>query len=375
MKILISEQITVWAQALGFDAVAFTKASLPETVSQELESFLADNRHGDMDWMATHAARRRAPEALWPEARTAIILGHNYGPDYNPLDKLAEKDRGLISCYALGQDYHDVIKKKLKQLAGQIAAFYGTEVKVFVDTAPLMEKPLAAQSGLGWQGKHTCIVSRKFGSWLFLGEILTSLEVPTDSPEKDHCGNCTRCLDICPTGAFDGARHIDARKCISYLTIEHKGPIPHIYRKAIGNRIYGCDDCLAICPWNKFAQKSQENAYFAREHLPTPELLALLALDDNGFREFFARSPIKRIKRDRFLRNVLIAAGNSGNRSLIPRIQLLITDFSPLVRGAAVWAVAQLQNHEETLALAEQFMPNEQDDDVKQEWEMAIWQK
>lgn len=368
MKTPISDAIRLWAQELGFDAVAFTPARLPEQTSQELEGFLDEERHGDMEWMATHAARRRAPDALWPEAKTAIILGHNYGPGYNPLDLLHEKERGLISSYALGKDYHDVIKKRLKRLASTIAEQTGEEVKVFVDTAPLMEKPLAAQTSLGWQGKHTCIVSREYGSWLFLGEILTTLELPADTPETDHCGNCTRCLDICPTGAFDDARRIDARKCISYLTIEHKGHIPAEYRTAMGNRIYGCDDCLAVCPWNKFAQTAQEAAYHARETLPAPELAELLTLDDEAFRARFAGSPIKRIKRDRFIRNTLIAAGNSGNPSLLKQVTPLLADDSPLVRAMAVWAHRQLAQNKETLALAAKLLPNETDPDVIKEW-------
>lgn len=368
MKTPISDAIREWARDIGFDAVAFTPARLPEHHAEELEGFLAEDRHGDMDWMATHAARRRAPQALWEGAKTAIILGHNYGPDYNPLELLEQKDSGLISCYALGKDYHDVIKKRLKRLASKIAEETGAEVKVFVDTAPLMEKPLAAQTQMGWQGKHTCVVSREYGSWLFLGEILTSLELPADEPETDHCGNCTRCLDICPTGAFDGARRIDARKCISYLTIEHKSHIPEQYRAAMGNRIYGCDDCLAVCPWNKFAQQAQEVAYHARESLPAPKLAELLPLDDEAFRTRFAGSPIKRIKRDRFIRNVLIASGNSGDAQLLPHISPLLTDASPLVRAMAVWAHARLAPKEETLALAAKLLPNEDDSDVIHEW-------
>lgn len=362
------ESIKAWAKELGFDAVAFAKASLPEPHGEQLDEFLADERYGDMEWMATHAARRRDPQSLWENAKSAIILGHNYAPDYNPLDKLSETDNGLVSCYALGKDYHDVIKKRLKRLASKIAEETGAEVKVFVDTAPLMEKPLAAQTDIGWQGKHTCVVSREYGSWLFLGEILTSLELPASTPEKDHCGNCTRCLDICPTQAFDSAGRIDARKCISYLTIEHKGHIDSQYRKAMGNRIYGCDDCLAVCPWNKFAQTSHEAAYHARDDLPTPPLAELLTLDDAAFRERFARSPVKRIKRDRFMRNTLIAAGNSGNRDLLPKVTPLLTDESPLVRAMAVWALRELATPEETLALAQKLLPNEDDSDVQKEW-------
>lgn len=360
--------IALWAKELGFDTVAFAKAELSPRHAENLSGFLSENRHGDMEWMATHVARRRDPQALWEGARSAIILGHNYAPDYNPLDKLAEKDRGLVSCYALGKDYHDVIKKRLRQLAEKVAAETGAEVKIFVDTAPLMEKSLAAQTQMGWQGKHTCLVSREYGSWLFLGEILTSLELPPDEPEKDHCGNCRRCLDICPTGAFDGTRRIDARKCISYLTIEHKGHIPLEFRKAMGNRIYGCDDCLAVCPWNKFAKTAQETAYHARSDLPTPPLAELLILDDAAFRARFSGSPIKRIKRDRFLRNALIAAGNSENVALLPQIKNLLADESPLVRAMAVWALGQLAKPQEMLALKEKLLPNEPDADVRNEW-------
>ncbi|MCH2547292.1 MAG: tRNA epoxyqueuosine(34) reductase QueG [Alphaproteobacteria bacterium] len=362
------DTIIAWAKELGFDVVFFAKASLPAHHAQELDMFLQQERHGDMTWMQEHAARRRDPSQLWEAAKTAIILGHNYAPDYNPLDKLAEKNSGLISCYALNKDYHDVMKKRLKQLASTIATHYGEEVKIFVDTAPLMEKPLAAQTQLGWQGKHTCVVSREYGSWLFLGEILTTLEIPAETPHKDLCGNCSRCINICPTNAFDSPHRIDARKCISYLTIEHKGHIAPEFRKAMGNRIYGCDDCLAVCPWNKFAQASQEIAYQSKNDLPTADLAELLMLDDAAFRNRFSKSPVKRIKRDRFIRNVLIAAGNSGNKDLLPLIKILLTDDSPLVRAMAVWATAQLAPKKETLALAEKLLPNEPDIHVQNEW-------
>lgn len=368
MKTRISEQIKDWAYELGFDVVGFAKAELPEQTDAHLDTFLSRDYHGDMEWMATHAARRRAPKALWEDARSAIILGHNYGPDYNPLDKLHEKDRGLISCYALDKDYHDIIKKKLRQLASRIAEESGAEVKLFVDTAPLMEKPLAAQSAVGWQGKHTCLVSRNYGSWLFLGEILTTLELPADAPEPNHCGSCRSCLDICPTNAFIGTGQIDARKCISYLTIEHKGHIPHTFRKAIGNRIYGCDDCLAVCPWNKFAKTASESAYHARENLPNPQLKTLLALDDAEFRALFRKSPVKRIGRDRFIRNVLIAAGNSEDKTLAPTIRALLDDASPLVRAMAVWALGELLADAEKVELERQTVSQETDPDVLDEW-------
>lgn len=344
------EQIIAWAKELGFDAIGFTKATLPKNASAGLNAFLANEYHGDMAWMAEHTDRRSNINTLWPEARSIIVLGHNYGPDYNPLDKLKSKNHGLVSCYALGKDYHDIIKKRLKILASKIAEHFFTEVKIFVDTAPLMEKPLAEQAGIGWQGKHTCLVSREFGSWLFLGEIAIALDIPEDNPEKDHCGNCRRCLNICPTGAFMESRQIDARKCISYLTIEHKGQIPLEFRKAIGNRIYGCDDCLAVCPWNKFAKKSSEIGYHAKEKdFPLLPLAELLLLDDTAFRTRFSGSPIKRIKRDRFVRNVLVAAGNSGDITLIPAVESLLNDTSPLVREMATWALQELK---ETVSLA-----------------------
>lgn len=361
------------AKALGFDVVGFATNQLPEDAAPHLDQFIEQSYHGDMEWMQTHAARRRDIQTLWPEARTAIILGHNYGPDYDPLTYLDKKGSGLISCYAQGKDYHDVIKKKLKALARMIAQKENCDVKVFVDTAPLMEKPLAAQSAIGWQGKHTCLVSREYGSWLFLGEILTTLELPADTPEINHCGSCTRCLDICPTQAFDGAHQLDARKCISYLTIEHKSHIDEKFRKAIGNRIYGCDDCLAVCPWNKFAQNAQEISYHpTQQQLPALPLAELLQLDDASFRAQFKGSPIKRIGRDRFLRNVLIAAGNSQKPELILQIMSLLDDTSDIVRAMAVWALSQLMQDKEIVALAAKNMPNECHPEVLNEWKRTI---
>ena len=305
-----------------------------------LQEFIASGRHGDMHWMEDKADRRADPKTLWPEVESIIVLGHNYGPDFNPMEKLQHKDKGNISCYALNRDYHDVIKKKLKQLARWIAATYGCEVKVFVDTAPVMEKPLATAAGIGWQGKHTCVVSREFGSWLFLGSIFTNLVIPSEADEnKNHCGTCTKCLDICPTQAFDGEGKLDARKCIAYLTIEHKGQIPLEFRKAIGNRIYGCDDCLAVCPWNKFARVSKEMAYHPRRELEAPLLRDLAQLDDATFRALFSKSPVKRIGRDRFVRNVLIAIGNSGDATLGAVVEPLRQDASPLVAEMAGWAL------------------------------------
>jgi epoxyqueuosine reductase len=339
MKTLISSK----ARELGFDAVAFTTPDLPEGSAQGLAEFLDLGHHGEMGWMQTNAERRADPRVLWPEARSVIVLGHNYGPEEDPLKKLDQKNIGNISCYALNEDYHDVIKKRLKTLAGWLSQHYGCEVKVFVDTAPVMEKPLAEMSGMGWQGKHTCLVSREFGSWLFLGSIFTTLDIEAaNEKEKDHCGSCRACLDICPTQAFTAERELDARKCISYLTIENKGQIPLEFRKAIGNRIYGCDDCLAICPWNKFASASKETAYHPREALKSPLLADLMKLDDASFRTFFSKSPVKRIGRDRFIRNVLVAAGNSQDPSLVPQISELLNDVSPLVSEMAAWALEEL---------------------------------
>lgn len=330
------------AYEVGFDAVGFTKAALPTQAGHELAEFVARGHHGDMHWMAERLPQRASPSSLWPEARSVIMLGHNYAPKHDPLVLLEHKDRGVISSYALNRDYHDVIKKKLKVLARWLADTHGAGVKVFVDTAPVMEKPLAAQTGLGWAGKHTCLVSRTFGNWLFLGSIFTTLALDADTPESDHCGSCRKCLDICPTQAFTAERQLDARRCIAYLTIEHKGQIPLEFRTAIGNRIYGCDDCLAICPWNKFAQTSNEQAYHARESLHSPSLSSLLSLDDAAFRVLFTQSPIKRIGRDRFVRNVLVAAGNSGEASLLPQIRLLMSDASPLVAEMARWAAQEI---------------------------------
>ena len=355
------------AARLGFDAVRFTPARLPAATGDDLDGFLARGYAGDMGWLAMTGARRRSPERMWPDARSAIVLGVNYGPAGDPLAILAQRDRGAISVYAQNDDYHDVIKKRLKALARRIAGRYGAEVKVFVDTAPLMEKPLAEQAGLGWQGKHTNLVSRDFGSWLFLGTILTTLDLPADPPEADRCGSCRACLDICPTGAFPAAGQIDARRCISYLTIEHKEPIPRELRPLMGNRIYGCDDCLAVCPWNKFARQAEEPAFLPRAGLTAPRLAELAALDDAGFRALFRKSAVKRIGRDRFVRNVLIAIGNSGSPELAGSVETLLQDASALVRGAAVWALRRLDpKRAETLRPAAERA--ETDPDVRAEW-------
>ena len=321
-----------------------------------------------MDWLAATAARRSDPRVLWPDARAVIMLGLNYGPDEDPLAILARRDRGAISVYAQGDDYHDLIKSKLKAIARWLIATAGGDVKVFVDTAAVMEKPLAASAGLGWQGKHTNLVSREHGSWLFLGAIFTTLALEPDEAEIDHCGTCRACLDVCPTAAFPAPYRLDARRCISYLTIEHKGPIPRELRAAMGNRIYGCDDCLAVCPWNKFAHAGREAKLAARAALRAPKLAELARLDDAAFRALFAKSPVKRTGRDRFVRNVLIAIGNSGDKALAAEAERLIGDPSPLVRGAAVWAIARLDPPRFARLAATQ---RESDAAVLEEWRAA----
>ncbi|MCC7268353.1 MAG: tRNA epoxyqueuosine(34) reductase QueG [Caulobacteraceae bacterium] len=358
------------AAALGFDACGFASAADAWPAGARLDAFVAEGRQGEMAWLADTAPRRRHPQAMWGDACTAIMLGVNYGPDADPLAVLAHPDRAAISVYAQGDDYHELIKGRLKQLAGKLAARLGGEVKVFVDTAPLMEKPLAERAGLGWQGRHTNLVSRAFGSWLFLGAILTTLELEPDPPEADHCGSCRACLDICPTSAFPAPYQLDARRCISYLPIEHKGPIPADLRPLLGNRIYGCDDCLSVCPWNKFAQQTREMRLTAREALRAPSLAELAALDDTAFRALFAKSPVKRIGRDRFVRNVLYAIGNSGDPALAPAARRLLDDASPVVRGAAVWALSRLAA-EEAGALALRHLAVESDAAVRSEWSLA----
>nr|WP_306263994.1 tRNA epoxyqueuosine(34) reductase QueG [Pararhizobium sp. IMCC3301] len=327
------------ARQAGFDAVAVCPARLPQDIARHLNAYLDEGRHGSMGWMAETAARRADPGTLWPQARSVIMLAMNYGPDQNPLPQLQRRSEGTISVYAQNRDYHDVIKGRLKTIAGRFAARNGAQVKVFVDTAPVMEKPLAEQAGLGWQGKHTNLVSRSFGSWLFLGSIFTDLDLPSDAPESDHCGSCRACLDICPTSAFPAPYQLDARRCISYLTIEHKGPIPEEFRKPIGNRIYGCDDCLAVCPWNKFAETASEAKLQARDDLKHPDLKFLASLDDAAFRKHFAGSPVKRIGRNRFLRNVLIAIGNSADAALKEAARVHLEDPDAVVRDAAQWAL------------------------------------
>jgi epoxyqueuosine reductase len=339
-----------------------------------LRHFLAEGAHGDMDWMETTAARRGNPRALWPEVRSVIMLGLNYGPDpgSDPLAILRRRDRGAISVYAQADDYHDIIKPRLKALARWLTAQAGGDAKVFVDTAAVMEKPLAAAASIGWQGKHTNLVSRQFGSWLFLGAIFTTLELPPDEPEIDHCGSCHACLDICPTAAFPAPYRLDARRCISYLTIEHKGPIPRELRAPMGNRIFGCDDCLAVCPWNKFAQAGRENKLAARHELTAPRLADLARLDDAAFRQMFSKSPVKRTGRNRFVRNVLIAIGNSGDAALAAEAIRLLDDPSALVRGAAVWALSRLLPAERFAALAKNRRAQESEPLVAEEWTAAL---
>ncbi|MBZ9772908.1 tRNA epoxyqueuosine(34) reductase QueG [Mesorhizobium sp. CO1-1-8] len=359
------------AQRAGFDAVAVTSPDAIPLAPARLAEFVADGFHGSMDWIAETLQRRAEPTALWPQVRSIIVLAMNYGPDHDPLGVLAKRDRGAISVYAQNRDYHDVMKGRLKEIAGKIVARAGGDVKVFVDTAPVMEKPLAEAAGLGWQGKHTNLVSREHGSWLFLGTIFTTAELVPDRAEIDHCGSCRACLDACPTDAFPAPYRLDARRCISYLTIENKGPIPHEFREKIGNRIYGCDDCLAACPWNKFARTASEAKLAARDDLREPLLADLLGLDDASFRVFFSGSPIKRIGRDRFVRNVLIAAGNSGEASLSGAVRTLLDDPSPLVRGAAIWALARLVPDAEYSERAAIGLKTESDEAVRDEWRLA----
>ena len=357
------------ALALGFDAVGFAPAASRLEVRRNLREFLAEGRYGDMGWLAAREERRSSPDALWPEAQTVIALAMSYGPATDPLDLLPKRERGTISVYArTARDYHDVVKRKLKRLARWLVETHGGGVKVFVDTAPVMEKPAAEAAGLGWEGKHTNLVSRRFGSWLFLGEVFTTLALEPDEPHEDRCGSCRACLDVCPTGAFTAPYRLDPRRCISYLTIEHKAPIPHEFRRAMGNRIYGCDDCLAVCPWNKFAARAREPGLLPRIELTAPKLADLAGLDEVGFRQVFAGSPIKRTGRNRFLRNVLIAIGNSGDAGLVPTARRALDDTAPLVRGAAVWALRELLPSPEFEGLRSTRLPGETDDSVRREW-------
>jgi epoxyqueuosine reductase len=369
----LKEKLVVEAKQQGFDAIGVARPDAAPLAGERLRQFLAEGAHGDMIWMEETAARRGDPRVLWPEVRSVIMLGMNYGPDHDPLAILKDRERGAISVYAKGQDYHEVIKPRLKAIArwliAQAQGHEHVDVKVFVDTAAVMEKPLAAAAGLGWQGKHTNVVSREYGSWLFLGAIFTTLELPADEPQADSCGSCQACLDVCPTAAFPGPYRLDARRCISYLTIEHKGPIPRELRPLMGNRIYGCDDCLAVCPWNKFAQEGREQRLAARDVARAPVLADLLALDDVAFRAMFAKTAVKRTGRNRFIRNALIAAGNSGDITHTPHAERLLRDASPLVRGAAVWALGRLDPARlRSLAPAH---ANEPDATVAEEWAAA----
>jgi epoxyqueuosine reductase len=355
------------ARQAGFDICRVTDAGTDTRLGENLAAYVAAGHHGTMAWMEETQGRRTSPTALWPEAKSIIMLGMNYGPEQDPRALLKQPDAGNISVYARNRDYHDVIKGKLKEIGGKFAARSGAEIKVFVDTAPVMEKPLAAKAGLGWQGKHTNLVSREFGSWLFLGSIFTDATLLYDEPETDHCGSCRACLDACPTGAFPAPYQIDARRCISYLTIEHKGAIPAEFRPLMGNRIYGCDDCLASCPWNKFAAAAHEMKLQPRADLMEPKLASLLALDDTAFRTFFSGSPVKRIGRDRFIRNCLIAAGNSGDKALAEHCRRLLDDPNPDIRAMAVWALSRLGG----LETLRESLSEETDSEVLAELERA----
>ena len=374
MPISISDAVENLARTAASEGLSrpyVTAARLHSKAGERLQQFLQQGHHGSMEWLAERVTQRQSPDSLWPEAKSAIIFAQTYGQGLDPMQRLQARSEGVISTYALNRDYHDVFKGKLKRLAQTFHQHTEHQVKVFVDTAPVMEKPLAEQAGLGWQGKHTNLVSRDLGSWFFIGTILTTAELPVGAPEMDHCGSCTACLDICPTKAFPEPRQLDARRCLSYLTIEHKGHIPLEFRAAMGNRIYGCDDCLAICPWNKFAQATAEIKLQARADLVSPQLIDLLKLDDAAFRKFFSGSPVKRTGRDRFIRNCLIAAGNSADRLLLPAIESLLQDASPLVRAMAVWACAQLMSQQDFETARQRHGSDESDADVLAEWQKA----
>lgn len=376
--------------SLGFDTFGICAPTLPAHAAEGLSEYLAAGHHGDMEWMQTRVEMRGDINKLWPDAKSVIVVGHNYAPPTDPMKKLEHKHIGNISVYAQNEDYHDVMKKKLKELARWLVAEHGGDVKVFVDTAPLMEKPLAEMAGIGWQGKHTCVVSREYGSWLFLGALFTTLDLSSSTapsadgdlskpraipasaiPREDdsgHCGTCTKCIDVCPTNAIIAPHKLDARRCISYLTIEYKGHIPVEYRKAIGNRVYGCDDCLAVCPWNKFAETAKESAYHARESLQVPKLKDLAVLNDTAFRELFRKSPVKRIGRDRFVRNVCIAIGNTNDTRYLPLLESLLRDESELVRAMATWGICQIDKSHYINSKAH-YYPLESNEHVRKEWE------
>ena len=368
----IREAIRARAIAEGFNVVRFTRAEDSAEAAGHLREFLSHGWHGTMGWMAANEDRRVSPLKLWPEAKSIVVVGASYAPSHDPLTRLKERGRAAISVYAQGDDYHDVLKRRLKRLASFVTSTYPSDVKLFVDTAPVMEKPLAEAAGVGWRGKHTNLVSRQFGSWLFLGSLFTTLALGEDLPEADHCGHCRRCLDVCPTDAFPAPYKLDARRCISYLTIEHKGHIDRQFREAIGNRIYGCDDCLAVCPWNKFAQASHDARFHARDGIDRAPLRDLVRLDEIAFRNLFRGSPIKRIGRDRFVRNVLIAIANAGDKTLAIEAERLIDDPSPLVRAMAVWALSRLLDADAFGALAEKYSPAELDPNVNAEWSASL---
>jgi len=367
----LGAELRARARKLGFDAFGVTSPGARPDLKVKLDAALARGWQDGMAWMAEEPERRSTPAELWSGVRSVIMLGMNYGPDSDPMETLALRDRGTISVYARSRDYHEIIKGKLKELAGLITRT-GCDAKVFVDTAPVMEKPLAEAAGLGWQGKNTILVSRDFGSWLFLGAIFTSAELTSDAPREESCGTCRRCLDICPTNAFPAPFQLDARRCLSYLSIEHEGPIPLEFRRAMGNRVYGCDDCLAVCPWNKFASVSREAKLQARDDLRAPALADLAALDEPGFRSLFSASPIKRIGHQRFLRNVLIAIGNSDDAALARHARRYLADPDPTVRGAAVWATRRLAAPDEAGRLALDFLPAESDITVRAEWSAEL---
>lgn len=370
----LKDRIIARSVQAGFDDIGFTGPGGMADAAAHLNTFIARGRHGDMGWLQDRAAWRGDPAALWPDARSIIMLATSFAPPVDPLQSLLRTDHGAVSVYAARRDYHDVVKGRLKQLAQGLlseARQIGVDaaVKVFVDTAPVMEKPLAAKAGLGWQGKHTNMVSRRHGSWTFLGAIFTTLDLASDEPSPDHCGSCSRCLDICPTGAFPAPYQLDATRCIAYLTVEHQGQIPREFRAAIGNRIFGCDDCLAVCPWNRFASASQDIRLQMRGDLQLPPLAELLALDDGGFRQMFAGTPVKRLGRDRFLRNVLVAVGNAGQVGMVEQVRTLLRDPAPLVRGMAVWALSQLLSPADLAAERFRHAPAETDALVRAEWQ------
>lgn len=356
------------ALAIGFDLVGFAPAEIGKQPREALAEYLRRGHHGDMAWMADTFERRASPQGLWPDTRSVVVLGLNYGPKGDALALLERPERANISVYARNRDYHDTVKKRLKVLARWMVETFPCEVKVFVDTAPVLEKELAARSGIGWRGKHSVVLSREFGNWLVLGEVYTTLELPPDAPEKDHCGSCSACMTACPTDAFDGPYKVDARRCISYLTIEHKGHIDEEFRAPMGNRVYGCDDCLAVCPWNKFAQQSLEADFMPRVELTLPRLTDLAELDDAGFRQVFSTSPVKRVGRDRFLRNVLIALGNCGDPGVLPTVRRRLDDDSPLVRAMAIWALGRLAAPAEFARERAARLPGESDQEVAREW-------